>query len=327
MLTREIQLLTWLRQSCGLMDFRLQVASDDASFRRYFRLHLPGGESLIAMDAPPDKEDCSAFIEVTARLRKTGVHVPDIHAQQIDQGFLLLEDLGETLYLDQLNPTTVHHLYDDAMQALLKIQAVGSTAGLPLYDQALLQREMDLFSDWLLDRHLGLALSEAEQALLSECFRLLVDHALQQPRVLVHRDYHSRNLLCSAENNPGIIDYQDAVSGPMTYDWVSLLKDCYIRWPLQQVDAWVKQFSDQARAMGLIDDEQRDQIPVWFDLMGVQRHLKAAGIFARLHHRDGKSRYLADIPRVLDYIVETGQRYQTLSALGDFIRLRVLPEI
>lgn len=327
MLMREIQLLAWLRQACGLADFDFQAASDDASFRRYFRLRMPEGGSFIAMDAPPDKEDCRPFVAMTERLRKTGVHAPQIHAQNIAQGFLLLEDLGEHLYLDQLNPATADQLYAEAMQALLHMQTKGSSAGLPLYDAALLQREMELFTDWLLGRHLGLVLDEAEKDLLASCFALLIDHALQQPQVLVHRDYHSRNLLLTEDKNPGIIDYQDAVHGPITYDLVSLLRDCYIRWPPEQVDAWLQTYADQAMQAGLIDQAQHAQMPLWFDLMGVQRHLKASGIFARLHHRDGKSRYLADIPRTLGYIVEVGQRQPAIASLGNFIQQRVLSAI
>lgn len=324
---REIQLLAWLRQSCGLSDFTFKAASDDASFRRYFRIQLPDGASRIVMDAPPDKEDCRPFIEITQRLQKTGVHVPHIYAQNIAQGFLLLEDLGTDLYLSRLNPNTVNKLYGDAIKALLQIQTAEIATSLPPYNAELLKFEMDLFTNWLLRQHISLTLNNQEKKLLDQTFAILIEHALQQPQVLVHRDYHSRNLLVSAPHNPGIIDYQDAVLGPITYDLVSLLRDCYISWPLEQVESWVKNYADQARAIKLLDADQQAQIPLWFDLMGVQRHLKAAGIFARLHHRDGKSGYLGDIPRTLNYILQVAQQRPEIAGLGGFIQRRVLPAI
>jgi len=324
---RQAQLKYWLRNACGFADFSFAPASGDASFRRYFRIGLSDGRTLIAMDAPPDKEDCGPFVDVTERLARTGVHVPAIVAQDLEQGFLLLEDLGDDLYLGQLNEESVDRLYADALGAMLQFQRHGEVKRLPHYDQALLAREMRLFPDWLLEKHLGLDLSATERGMLEEAFQHLIANALEQPRVLVHRDYHSRNLLVCAPNNPGIIDYQDAVYGPITYDLVSLLRDCYIRWSAERVDAWVERYASQALQAGLLDQAQIVRLPAWFDLMGVQRHLKAAGIFARLNHRDGKPGYLDDIPRTLGYIVEVAQRRPLLQELGAFIERRVLPAL
>jgi aminoglycoside/choline kinase family phosphotransferase len=322
---RKSQLLAWLQTNCNLQGFALTPASADASFRRYFRLHWPDGRSLIAMDAPPDKEDSLPFVQVTKRLQRTGVHVPHIGQVDLAQGFMLLEDLGDQVYLDLLDGQSVDRLYGDAIQALLQFQQKGDHAGLPPYDEALLLREMQLFPDWLLGKHLGLTLTTDEQQMLAKSYAVLVGSALAQPRVLVHRDYHSRNLLYCAKRNPGIIDYQDAVLGPVTYDLVSLLRDCYVRWPLPQVDNWLQLYTGQALASGLINGQQQAEMPRWFDLMGVQRHLKAAGIFARLNHRDGKPAYLDDIPRTLGYIVEVAQRQPEIASLAGFIKNKVLP--
>jgi len=322
---RQAQLLAWLQQVCGRDDFDFALASGDASFRRYFRLSFADGRTLIAMDAPPDKEDCHPFVDVTARLQQAGVHVPDILHKDLAQGFMLLEDLGDRLYLGELNEASVDRLYGDAIEALIRIQRDGEAHGLPPYDRELLAREMELFPEWLLQRHLQLQLSAAESDMLQQAFAALIDNALAQPRVLVHRDYHSRNLLLCEPRNPGIIDYQDAVHGPLSYDLVSLLRDCYIRWPLARVDAWLQDYAAAALEAGLLQASQHEQLPQWFDLMGAQRHLKAAGIFARLYHRDGKSGYLGDIPRTLGYIVEVAARRPLLQPLAQFIEQRVLP--
>ena len=321
---REAQLRKWLSECCGLNEFRLVPASGDASFRRYFRLFLPGGVTRIVMDAPPDKENCRPFIDVTARLEAEGVHVPHIHAQDLGQGFLLLEDLGDRLYLAELTGQRADRLYADAITALLKIQA-GDAGGLPRYDRKLLEREMALFPDWLLGTHLSLDLSDAEQQMLASTFEQLVSNALAQPQVLVHRDYHSRNLLVCPQHNPGVIDYQDAVLGPVPYDLVSLLRDCYIEWPRPRVERWLAAYAGMAVEAGLIVGSDVAKISEWFDLMGVQRHLKAAGIFARLNHRDGKPGYLNDIPRTLGYIVSLAPHRPQVAELATFIEARVLP--
>ncbi len=321
---RKTLLQDWLTSECGLSGFSLLPASADASFRRYFRVSLSDGASLIVMDAPPDKENSRPFVEVEQRLRRVGVHVPQILQQDLQQGFLLLEDLGSRLYLDVLNEDTVERLYGDALAALATMQACVDPQGLPDYDRTLLLAEMRLFENWLLHTHLHLDLSATEQQMLAYRFALLADAALSQPQVFVHRDYHSRNLMAGISHQPGILDFQDAVRGPVTYDLVSLLRDCYIRWPLQQVDEWAWGYYSLAVQSGVLRDEHEAGFLRWFDLMGVQRHLKAAGIFARLHHRDGKSGYLGDIPRTLGYIIEVASRQPEVEQLADFIERRVL---
>ncbi len=313
----------WLTDQVGLPPFSLEPASGDASFRRYFRVSL-GDKSYIAMDAPPDKEDCRPFVTIARQLKTAGLHVPAVHAEDIEQGFLLLDDLGSTLYLDILNPGNADQLYADAIASLVQLQSKVSAGALPPYNRALLMQEMELFREWLLQKHLGLTLSDSGHSLLTQVFELLADSALEQPQVVVHRDYHSRNLM-RAEPNPGILDFQDAVNGPVTYDLVSLLRDCYIQWPVEQVEAWAMDYFRQAVKSGLLLSQHEDQFLQWFDLMGVQRHLKAAGIFARLNCRDGKPGYLKDIPRTLGYIESTAACYPQLDCLAQLISERVLP--
>jgi len=317
----------WLGQVCLLPPHTIEPASADASFRRYFRIRLADGSTRIAMDAPPDKEDCRPFIAIAERMRAAGLHVPQIFERDLAQGFLLLEDLGSRPYLGALNPHSVDQLYGDATRALLHLQGRAPTQGLPPYDRALLLREMQLFPDWLLGEHLGITLGPAERQMLDTAFEVLIAGALEQPLVCVHRDYHSRNLMVVERNNPGVIDFQDAVAGPVTYDLVSLLRDCYVSWPAGQVDAWVDGYHRAAQGAGVITGVDAATFLEWFDLMGVQRHLKAAGIFARLNHRDGKPGYLADIPRTLGYVVEVGQRRPAVRPLARFIAERVLPRL
>lgn len=327
MTDRLEQLLTWLSGQPGLRPDTLEQVAGDASFRRYYRVVDADGVTRIVMDAPPEHEDCHPFVDVTARLETAGVHVPHIHAQDLEQGFLLLEDLGDMQYLDRLDQDSAARLYGDALDALLTFQSSAPSDDLPPYDEALLRFEMELFREWLCVRHLGLELDVQENVMLDAIFTRLVENALEQPQLFVHRDYHSRNLMLTDSNSPGIIDFQDAVRGPITYDLVSLLKDAYIRWPLVQVDQWVAEYRKQALESGLINEEQASQFQRWFDLMGLQRHIKVAGIFARLYRRDGKAGYLADIPLVLDYILEMAGRYPEFSGLSGFITLRVRPAL
>lgn len=322
---RMSMLENWLSQSCKLSDFTLKPASGDASFRRYFRLQQTNGNTLIVMDAPPDKENCQPFVQIEQRLRAAGVHVPAIYEQDMAQGFLLLEDLGDALYLDVLNEDSVERLYGDALSTLMMMQACVATTGLPDYDAELLTNEMALFRDWLLHKHLGMTLTDDEQRMLEQTFHVLTQSALEQPRVFVHRDYHSRNLLPEVAPAPGVIDFQDAVAGPITYDLASLLRDCYVSWPPRLVDEWAMGYFQLCVQSGLLRDEHEDHFLRWFDLMGAQRHLKAAGIFARLKHRDGKSGYLADIPRTLGYIILVAERQPDLKPLADFMEHKVLP--
>jgi len=321
------QLKRWLESELEFSDYTLAPASSDASFRRYFRV-VHGGASFIVMDAPPDREDSRPFIRVAKRLFDAGLNAPEVLDDDLEQGFLLLSDLGSTPYLGALNEASVERLYGDALGALAGIQACACD-GLPPYDRALLLREMELFREWLVGKHLGIALDDAQHAMLDSVFGLLAENALAQPRVFVHRDYHSRNLMVTARNNPGILDFQDAVCGPVTYDLVSLLRDCYIAWPRARVEDWALGYQELAIQTGILREEHEDpaQFLRWFDLMGVQRHLKASGIFARLNHRDGKPGYLGDIPRTLGYITGLAHRHAALAPLCAFIENEVLARL
>ena len=310
----------WLGGEVAVTPLRIEPASGDASFRRYFRVTLDDGATLIAMDAPPEKEDCAPFVQIANRLHALGLHVPAIHAQSLAQGFLLLEDLGSVHYLDRLDDASVDRLYGDALGALLVVQGCVPVEGLPDYDRAMLLREMALFPDWLLGRELGIDLMPDERTALDAVFEHLVDNALEQPRVCVLRDYHSRNLMVTASPNPGILDFQDAVAGPVTYDLVSLLKDCYIAWPRARVVDWVYGYHELATQSGVLREVDEARFLRWFDLMGVQRHLKAAGIFARLNRRDGKPGYLKDIPRTVDYIIGLEGGYPELGPVVEACR-------
>jgi len=316
--TRLQQLEAWLTSLPGVNVTDIEPASADASFRRYFRVSLGSGATLVAMDAPPAHEDCGPFIAVTERLEAVGLRVPHIHAANSDAGFLLLDDLGTQAYLDKLNPETADELYSAAITALCQLQQADTT-GLPVYDAALLNSELALFTDWFLGRHLSLILNDHHRQTLEAVYARLIDSALEQPSVFVHRDYHSRNLMTTEVGSPGIIDYQDAVSGPVTYDLVSLLRDCYIDWPEQRINAWVQQFVDAAVASGQLHHVTEETFQRWFDLMGIQRHLKAIGIFARLNHRDGKPGYLHDIPRTLRYVTTIAARYSHTAPLAELL--------
>ena len=322
-MSQRLELLhRWLQHDLGLPAYELTPASSDASFRRYFRVAF-NGESRIVMDAPPEREDIRPFVQIGRMLLEIGLNVPRIKAENIAQGFLLLSDLGQQQYLDALDETTVERLYGDAQGALLTLQACGpQEEALPPYDEGLLLREMELFREWYLGRHLGLELGPSEQQVLDRAFYLLADSALAQPRAAVHRDFHSRNLMV-APHNPGILDFQDAVYGPVTYDLVSLLRDCYISWPRQRVEGWALGYHDLALESGILRARDEERFLRWFDWMGVQRHLKASGIFARLNHRDGKSGYLKDIPRTVGYIREVAARYRELADLATLLAERV----
>jgi len=315
-LDRLEQLRGWLAATLGSDDFSIAPASDDASFRRYLRIRRGAGQaSLVAMDAPPDKENCAPFVHVARLLAEAGVHVPKIHAQDLEQGFLLLSDLGSTTYLDALDEHNAGKLYEDALAALFKIQRASRPGLLPDYDRELLEKELRLFPDWYIARQLQRELDAAQLQTLERAFSTILGNNLAQARVFVHRDYHSRNLMV-CEPCPGILDFQDAVYGPITYDLVSLLRDAYIAWDEERVIDWAIRYWERARAGGLpvagdFADFYRD-----FEWMGAQRQLKVLGIFARLSFRDGKSGYLKDQPLVMSYLRRTCARYRELAALG-----------
>lgn len=311
----------WVKVQLGREDLILAPASADASFRRYFRVSIRD-ESYIVMDAPPGREDLRPYIHAVRQFLALGLHVPQILAQDLTQGFLLLSDLGDRTYLSELSETTVERLYGDALAALVVLQT-GTDLGpdrFPPYDRNLLRAEMDLFRQWYVPLQLKVELTGRQSRILEQAFELLENAALAQPQVWVHRDYHSRNLMLTATNNPGILDFQDAVCGPVTYDLVSLLRDCYIEWPAGRVDEWALGYHRLARQSGVPIPDDEQQFLDWFDLTGIQRHIKVLGIFTRLYHRDGKAAYLQDIPRVLTYLLAATARQRDLAELHGLLR-------
>ena len=303
----------------GTRGFRVAPASADASFRRYFRLTFDapasgGDATLIAMDAPPPMENCAPFVHVASLLAGAGINAPRVRAANVARGFLLLTDLGDRMYLDALDAASAPALYSDAIDALVRWQRATRAGELPPYDEALLARELALFPDWYVARHLGVTLSAAQSAALADVFRALLDNNLAQPRVYVHRDYHSRNLMVCPDN-PGVLDFQDAVEGPITYDLVSLLRDAYVAWDEERELDWAIRCWERSRRAGLPVHPDFGEFWRDFEWMGVQRQLKVLGIFARLCHRDGKDRYLADMPRVMRYLRRTTERYRALGPL------------
>jgi aminoglycoside/choline kinase family phosphotransferase len=297
----------------------IEPASADASFRRYFRVTLSDGETRIVMDAPPGREDCRPFLRVAALFRGAGVHVPEVHAQNLEQGFLLLSDLGRRTYLDALDASSAPALYRDANAALIAIQRASRPGVLPDYDRALLERELKLFPDWYVTRHLGILPDPRQTAALRGVFETLLTNNLAQPRVFVHRDYHSRNLMVLAgawPENPGVLDFQDAVYGPFTYDLVSLYRDAYIAWDEEQEIEFTIRYREMARRAGLPVGADFAAFYRDYEWMGAQRALKVLGIFARLYHRDGKDGYLKDMPRVMAYLRRTARRHRELLPLA-----------
>jgi N-acetylmuramate 1-kinase len=319
----------WLTRELRLPVVRSEPASSDASFRRYLRV-FAGAVSYVVMDAPPGKEDVRPYLKVSEMLEAIGVHVPHVHEADAVRGLVLLEDLGTTLYLQRLESGEEgERLYADALDALAAIQVRGRAASAQLapYGRSELAREMALMPEWFLARHLSLTLSCAETQLLEAAGEFLIREALAQPAVFVHRDYHARNLMVVSERNPGIIDFQDALRGPVGYDLVSLLKDCYICWPRERVVGWVHGFRARLLAQGGEAGRSDEQFLRWFDLIGVQRHIKVLGIFCRLWYRDGKPGYLQDLPRTLNYVREACARYAELGGLARFFEQRVVAQL
>lgn len=308
---------------------RLDPITGDASFRRYFRFSR-ADQNYILMDAPTPTEDCSRFVATQQAFSHAGLQVPQIIAQDVQQGLLVLSDLGDTLLLSELTKDTATTFYHQALAQLTQVRTISATSSgpLPVFDQAFLLREMQIFIDWFVLKHLQLIINEQEQAMLDRHFLLLADTALQQPQAGMHRDYHSRNLMVQPDGNLAVIDFQDAVKGPVTYDAVSLLKDCYIKWPVELVQTLSHEFYQhlvhQAELSAEISPEQFQQ---WFDWMGLQRHIKVCGIFCRLYHRDGKSGYLDDLPRVFDYVLEVTSAYPQLQALDLWLKNKVKPAL
>ena len=324
----------WISRGLGLSTQRLEPASSDASFRRYFRAFVggagAGSRTFVVMDAPPGKEDVRPYLKVSHLLEGLGVHVPHVYETDIERGLLLLEDLGSTLYLARLNARDDPDvLYGDALKTLVDIQVKGrsSAAELPSYDRALLLREMELMPEWFCAKHLGVALTPDERATVTAAFEFLITEALAQPNGFVHRDYHSRNLMVLAQQNPGVIDFQDAQCGPIGYDLVSLLKDCYICWPRDRVERWVSGYRARIIANGGPGGRDDREFLRWFDLIGVQRHIKVLGIFARLWYRDGKSGYLGDLPLTLRYVVDACAGFPQLRGLREFLIEHALPAL
>ena len=319
----------WVSRELRLPLERIEPASSDASFRRYFRAFC-GTMSYIVMDAPAEKEDVRPYLKVTALLESLSVHVPHVYHSDVARGLLLLEDLGSAPYLRELQAgADPERLYGDALATLALIQVRGSSAAAELapYGRGELARELGLMPEWFLARHLGLELTPAERQMLAQTEEFLIGEALAQPQVFVHRDYHARNLMVMPVRNPGVIDFQDALRGPLGYDLVSLLKDCYIAWPREQVVHWVYGHRRRLQALGGNAGASDAQFLRWFDLIGVQRHIKVLGIFCRLWYRDGKAGYLADLPRTLDYVRDTCARYPELSACAGFLEARVVPAL
>lgn len=315
-------IIDWLSNTLNLEVTNFEPASSDASFRRYFRVTHKKGTHIV-MDAPPEKEDIEPFIQVATLFKKVGINVPEIVQQNLDRGFLLLEDFGTLCYLDRLTDENAATLYLNAFDSLYEIQTkiVTPNCQLPYYDDELLRNELNLFFDWFLEKYLDLSVPED---IKNKTSQILISSALEQPQVCVHRDFHSRNLMALDNNRPGIIDFQDAVIGPVTYDLVSLLRDCYIAWPQANVQQWMTLYFEQISKLNLTT-ASLETFTRWFDLMGLQRHLKAIGIFSRLHLRDNKSNYLQDIPLTMNYVVQICNKYPELKEFNQFLTTTILP--
>ena len=316
---RLAQLEQWLTTRLADRKWAMTPASADASFRRYFRVRFTDASpSLIVMDAPPTHEDCRPFVHVAEVFGNAGAHVPKVLDQDLAQGFLLLSDLGDTTYLQALNEQNAHNLYAEALGALIAIQKASRPGVLPDYSRELLHRELMLFPEWYIGKHKGITLDDKQQAALDQSFERILARNLAEPKVFVHRDFHSRNLMLSAPN-PGVLDFQDAVYGPLTYDLASLFKDAYIRWDEDFVLDMLARYWDIARKLGLPVRDDFSEFHRDFEWMGVQRHIKVLGIFARLYHRDGKDGYLKDMPLVMDYLRRACERYVELAPLAKLL--------
>ena len=309
----------WVQHTLGVQSPNLQPASSDASFRRYFRISA-NNTSMIVMDAPPERENCRPYLAVSTLLEQAGVHVPTVHAHDLDAGLLLLEDLGQHAYLDVLSQDNAAVLYADALEALLAMQQRVPVSAVPVYDQDLVMRELRLFDEWFLSKHLGIDRHGNTAKVLQQSYRVLAERFEEQARVFVHRDYHSRNLMKTRDRNPGVLDFQDAVGGPAVYDVISLFRDVYIEWPEAAVRDWLLGYHREATVRGLPIAAEAGEFLRDADFVAAQRHLKIAGIFCRLYYRDGKSDYLQDIPLTLRYLVAECRRQPELAALATLLQ-------
>ena len=317
------QLTDWVNSLTEWQGAQIAPASEDASIRRYFRV-TKNNRTAIAMDSP-DTAECKVFVDMTDHLHRAAATVPNLYAQNLLDGFLLLEDFGNRLLLKELDPVNADPLYDQAMDALLHLQAT-SVEGLPEFDAAFLRRELEIMPEWFLQKHLGFKPEEIPTKLIETTFNNLITAVLEQPLTFMHRDYHSRNLMLLADQRVGVIDYQGAVHGPLTYDLVSLLRDCYVSWPQQRVKRWALSFHKEAIAAGVLPPVDEVSFMRWFDLTGLQRHLKVLGIFARLNHRDNKPHYLQDLPLVLSYVLSVGSAHPETCRLVEWMRQAHIPE-
>lgn len=324
--TRKLALTHWVTQQTSVAEHPIELTSlgSDAGFRRYFRYQTPS--QWLAVDAPPASEDTHQFLAIARLIEQQGVRSPRIATADASQGFLLVEDMGDRLFFRAVNTDNADGLYQQALSTLLQLQHIQDDAALiPRYDRALLRRELEIFSEWFADKLLGHPLATAEKKLLDELFIQLEDNALAQPQTFVHRDYHSRNLLLLDNDALGVIDFQGALWGGVTYDLVSLLRDCYLRWPAEKVKRWALDYRQQAINARIIPDVGETEFLRWFDWLGLQRHIKVLGIFARLNLRDGKTGYLNDLPLVIRYTLEVAEQYPELKAFVTWFRQTLLP--
>lgn len=320
---RSAARLAWARQATGQSDLALEPASADASFRSYWRGYVDG-QPVIVMDSPPEKENPAPWVEIGTRLADAGIHVPTVMVADLARGFLLIEDLGTRTYLPELDDGTVDALYGDALDALLRMQLHVDTNGLPAFDHAWQTMELEIMPTWLLERHLGQTLDCGEWDIVENAFTAILRTIAEQPRAFMHRDYHSRNLLVTNDRSPGVIDFQGAMSGPITYDLASLLRDAYVVWDNERVEGWVEAYRLRLLDARLLDDTvDTDRFRRWFDLAGLQRHIKILGLFCRLCYRDGKPGYLNDLPRVLAYVLATARRHADTAPLADLIEAKI----
>ncbi len=318
----------WLAQQAPGTPQQITPLANDASFRRYYRVHYPQ-HSLVLVDAPPAKENSLPFIQIAQALQQQDICVPQIFAKDLQQGFLLISDLGDELYLSAITHHDPDLLYQQAIDTLIKLQQCQTVnhPSLPVFGKRFIQRELNLFDQWFLQQQLQLSLSPAERELLTRTYQFLTTQIAQQPTVFTHSDFHSRNLLWTTTAQVGVIDFQDAMHGPISYDLVSLLRDCYLVWPQHKIDQWIDYYLAALAQMDFLPTVTREDFIYWFDLTGLQRHLKVLGVFARLNIRDNKPRYLADIPRILEYIVRVGQKYPEMNDLLSFIHQHVWDQL